>query len=79
MEQIKVHTLADVAAGARAKVVRVSGSGPVPKRLMEMGIVPGVWIRVVKSAPFGDPIEVRLRGYSLAMRRNEAESIEVTE
>ncbi|HUF04432.1 MAG TPA: ferrous iron transport protein A [Aridibacter sp.] len=79
MEQIKVHTLADVAAGTRAKVLRVSGRGPVPKRLMEMGIVPGVWIRVVKSAPFGDPIEVRLRGYSLAMRRNEAKSIEVTE
>ncbi|MCO6512028.1 MAG: ferrous iron transport protein A [Aridibacter famidurans] len=79
MEKIKVLTLADVAAGTKAKVLRVSGSGPVPKRLMEMGIVPGVWIRVVKSAPFGDPIEVRLRGYSLAMRRNEAESIEVTE
>lgn len=36
---------------------------------MEMGVVPGVEVRVIKTAPFGDPIEVRLRGYSLAMRR----------
>lgn len=45
---------------------------------MEMGIVPGVLIRVVKSAPFGDPLEIRVRGYHLAMRRNEAEAIEVS-
>jgi len=45
---------------------------------MEMGIIPGIGVKVVKAAPFGDPIEVRLRGYSLAMRRNEAEAIEVT-
>ena len=62
-----------------ARVVNVSGTGPVTKRLMEMGIVPGVLVRVVKAAPFGDPIEVRVRGYNLAMRRNEAESIEVSE
>jgi ferrous iron transport protein A len=44
---------------------------------MEMGVVPGVEVRVIKTAPFGDPIEVRLRGYSLAMRRTEADAIEV--
>lgn len=43
-----------------------------------MGVVPGVEVRVIKAAPFGDPIEVRLRGYSLAMRRNEADAIEVS-
>jgi Fe2+ transport system protein FeoA len=46
--------------------------------LMEMGVIPGVSLRVVKAAPFGDPIEVKVRGYSLAMRKNEAESIEVS-
>lgn len=45
---------------------------------MEMGIVPGVFVRVVKSAPFGDPLEIRVRGYHLAMRKNEAEQIEVS-
>lgn len=69
--------LPEVEIGATANVVAVHGSGVVPKRLMEMGVVPGVAVRVVKSAPFGDPIEIRLRGYSLAVRRSEAEAVEV--
>jgi len=44
---------------------------------MEMGVIPGVLLEVLKTAPFGDPIEVRVRGYSLAMRRSEADAIEV--
>jgi len=44
---------------------------------MEMGIVPGASVRVIKSAPFGDPLEIRVRGYHLAIRRSEAEQIEV--
>jgi len=79
MEKDKPMTLASLSVGARAMVKNVAGSGPVSKRLMEMGVVPGVWIRVVKTAPFGDPIEIRLKGYNLAMRRNEAETIEVAE
>jgi Fe2+ transport system protein FeoA len=79
MEKAKPMTLANLAVGAKAKVTKVAGRDAVSKRLMEMGVVPGVWIRVVKTAPFGDPIEVRLKGYNLAMRRNEAESIEVSE
>jgi Fe2+ transport system protein FeoA len=46
---------------------------------MEMGVVPGVTVKMVKAAPFGDPIEIRVRGYSLAMRKSEAASIEVSE
>jgi ferrous iron transport protein A len=46
---------------------------------MEMGVVPGVAVRIVKTAPFGDPIQIRVRGYSLAMRKSEAEAIEVSE
>lgn len=60
-----------------AKVVAVRGGGRIAQRLMEMGVVPGVSIQVIKSAPFGDPIEIRLLGYSLAIRRNEASAIEV--
>jgi len=44
---------------------------------MEMGVIPGVRLEVLKTAPFGDPIEVRVRGYNLAMRRSEADAIEV--
>ena len=69
--------LPELEIGATASVVAVHGQGVVTKRLMEMGVVPGVALRVVKSAPCGDPIEIRLRGYSLAVRRNEAEAVEV--
>jgi Fe2+ transport system protein FeoA len=71
--------LTNLPIGAKATVVAVNGKNAITKRLMEMGIVPGVSVRVVKSAPFGDPLEIRLRGYNLAMRRNEADSIEVNE
>jgi ferrous iron transport protein A len=45
---------------------------------MEMGVVPGAEVRIIKTAPFGDPLEVRVRGYSLAMRRAEADAVEVS-
>ena len=69
--------LTDLPKGRDAHVKSVEGSGSLTRRLLEMGVVPGAEVSVVKAAPFGDPIEVRVRGYSLAMRRNEAESIEV--
>ena len=47
-------------------------------RLMEMGVVPGAPVRVIKSAPLGDPIQVCIRSYHLALRRAEARSITVT-
>ncbi|MEZ5347152.1 MAG: ferrous iron transport protein A [Pyrinomonadaceae bacterium] len=72
-------TLANLQIGTVAKVKNVIGDNAVSKRLMEMGIVPGVLVRVIKAAPFGDPIEIRVRGYNLAMRRNEAEAIEIDE
>lgn len=72
-----VMLLSELEIGSQAKVVRVTGDDAVSKRLMEMGVVPGVVVRVVKTAPFGDPIQIRLRGYSLAIRRNEADTIEV--
>ena len=63
--------------GARARVVSVGGADAVARRLMEMGVVPGVPVCVIKSAPLGDPIQVRVRGYHLALRRAEAQTISV--
>ncbi len=63
--------------GVRARVVSVAGAGAVSRRLMEMGVVPGAPVRVVKAAPLGDPIEVRVRTYHLALRRAEANTIQV--
>ena len=71
--------LAKLKIGSSAKVVRILGDSAVTKRLMEMGVVPGVSVTVVKAAPFGDPIEVTVKGYHLAMRKSEAEAIEVSE
>ena len=73
-----VITLDQLPAGNSARVVSVNGTGRVTQRLMEMGVIPGIGVKVIKTGPFGDPIEIRLRGYSLAMRKNEAEAIEVS-
>jgi ferrous iron transport protein A len=63
--------------GANARVLAVGGEGAIARRLMEMGVVPGVPVRVVKAAPLGDPLEVRVRNYHLALRRSEAQTISV--
>jgi ferrous iron transport protein A len=62
----------------RARVVSVEASGNGSLRLMEMGIVPGAPLRVIKSAPLGDPIQISLRNSHLALRRAEARAIHVT-
>jgi ferrous iron transport protein A len=71
-------SLARLPIGACARVIAVKGGGAVTRRLMEMGVVPGAPVRVIKAAPLGDPIEVRVRGYHLALRRTEAQTISVT-
>ncbi len=71
-------TLATLNNGEHGKVVALKGDNAVSKRLMEMGIVPGVSLRVIKSAPFGDPLEIRVLGYNLAVRKSEASQIEIT-
>ncbi len=71
-------TLTELPLGRCGRVVSVNGASRITRRLMEMGVIPGVDVEVVKMAPFGDPIEIRVRGYSLAMRRSEADAIEVS-
>jgi ferrous iron transport protein A len=71
-------TLRNLPVGLSARVTSVKGDSRISRRLMEMGVIPGVAVQVIKVAPFGDPIEVRVRGYSLAMRKQEADSIEVS-
>ena len=70
-------TLRDVKVGDSCQVVRLTGSGAVKRRIMDMGVTKGVKIFVRKVAPVGDPIEVTLRGYELTLRKDEAQSIEV--
>ena len=70
-------TLKDIACGQRVRVKRLSGEGPVKRRIMDMGITKGVEIYVRKVAPFGDPVEITVRGYELSLRKIDAEMIEV--
>ena len=71
-------TLTDLPIGSEGRVVSVNADNGIARRIMEMGVIPGVTVSVVKTAPFGDPIEIRVRGYSLAMRKTEADAIEVS-
>lgn len=70
-------TLKDIACGTRVKVERLTGEGPVKRRIMDMGITKGVEIFVRKVAPLGDPIEITVRGYELSLRKADAAMIAV--
>jgi len=69
--------LAKLASGARARITAVRSIGPMKRRLMDMGLLPGEEILVQKVAPLGDPIEIRVKSYSLSLRKKEAEGIAV--
>lgn len=70
-------TLDNLKPGQHATVRRVRGEGPIRRRLMDMGIVNGIEIEMLKTAPLGDPIEYQLRGYHLSLRKAEARLIEI--
>ena len=72
-----MKTLKEVACGKTVKVNKLTGEGPVKRRIMDMGITKGVEIFVRKVAPLGDPVEVTVRGYELSLRKADAEMIEV--
>ncbi len=70
-------TLDTLKTGIHATVTAVGGQGVLRRRLLDMGLTPGTSVRVVRVAPFGDPMELRLRSYTLSIRRAEAEKIEI--
>lgn len=72
-----MKTLKDAKVGDTVKVVKLHGEGPIRKRIMDMGITKGVEIYIRKVAPFGDPVEVNVRGFELTLRKDEAEKIEI--
>ena len=72
-----MKTLREVKCGKTVKVLKITGSGPVKRRIMDMGITKGIEIFVRKVAPMGDPVEVTVRGYELSLRKADAEMIEV--
>jgi ferrous iron transport protein A len=72
-----MRTLGTVECGNTVKVVKLTGSGAVKRRIMDMGITKGSEIFVRKMAPLGDPVEVTVRGYELSLRKSDAEMISV--
>ena len=70
-------TLREVTPGSTVKVTKLTGEGPVKRRIMDMGITKGVDIFVRKVVPLGDPVEVTVRGFELSLRKADAEMIEV--
>ena len=70
-------TLADLPQGGRGRIEGLAGDGVVAQRLLEMGLTPGADVTLVRFAPMGDPIEVKVRGYALSLRRADARSVRV--
>ena len=73
----RTRKLGELEAGTRAIVRRVSGEPGLLRRLMELGFVPGTTITLVRRAPMGDPIELRIRGTHFSIRHSEADRIDV--
>ena len=72
-------TLRDLKIGESTRIKSVGGQGALRQHFLDMGVVPGAEIKLMKLAPMGDPIELEIRGYTLTIRKEDAAKIEVTE
>lgn len=72
-----MRTIKELRIGETARVVKLYGEGAVKRRIMDMGITKGTSVTLRKVAPLGDPLELRVRGYELSIRKQDAEMIEV--
>ena len=71
--------LGELPVGSRAMVAEVKGGGKQQRRMLDMGLVPGAEVTVIRTAPLGDPVEYRVKGTAIAMRRTDADNIMVEE
>lgn len=71
------RTAAELAVGELGRVARIAGADEISRRLLEMGVTPGVEVRRIGAAPLGDPLEFELRGYRLSLRKAEAAHVEL--
>ena len=75
MTVVADKTLSMLEIGQRARVIQVTGSGSSRKRLLDMGMIPGTVLSVTKKAPLGDPVDFKLKGYNLSLRKQEARMV----
>lgn len=71
------HTLMDLKPGQEGIIISIGDKGPLKRRIMDMGVTPGARIKVIKVAPLGDPVEVKIRGYELSLRKEDAKQIQI--
>lgn len=69
--------LSEFTIGEQGKISAVLGEGRIRRRLFDMGVTPGAEILLKKKAPFGDPLEIHIRGYELTLRKEEASYVEM--
>ena len=76
--QENIHTLAQLETGQSARITAVGGEGALRQHFLDMGLIPGAEVTLVKFAPMGDPMELRIHGYELTLRLADAGKIEIT-
>lgn len=75
--RMKLLRLKDLKPGQKCKILKVRGHGEINKRILEMGVTPGSVVELERVAPLGDPIDVKVKGYHLSLRKDEAEGIDI--
>ena len=70
-------TLDQLPLGTSAKIAKITADPRTRRRLMEMGITPSATVEAIRWAPLGDPMDIKIRGYHLSLRREEAAAVEV--
>jgi ferrous iron transport protein A len=73
----RVCTLDMLSSGQHAYIRRITGNGPTRRRLMDMGVIAGNEITMIRTAPFGDPVAYHILGYQLSLRKSEAHLVEI--
>jgi len=74
---METKPLSELKPNEKGTIVKVSGKGSVYRRILDMGVVSGTMVEVQRVAPLGDPIEIRVKGYNLTLRKEEAKNIRV--
>lgn len=74
---MSIKPLSEIKPGEKGKIVKVGGRGRIRQRFLDMGLVNGSEIEMERAAPLGDPIEVKIKGYHLTLRKEEASNINV--
>jgi len=72
-----VKSLNQLQVGEKGTIVKVGGAGAAKRRILDMGVVRGTEIEMLRVAPLGDPVELRVKGYNLSLRKAEAQTIDV--